>query len=684
MLELSVRQKIILVVVSLSLVALSFGAYLSYASFEAASGRGRYLNPQLARFRSTLETSGAADQVAAAMVARDAELIAALTPKAPPALPAPTPPEGDEPAEGAAPPAPPPAPAVIDPERVADALEKLAATVEQALVPELLVVIDAAGEPLSGPSLTKISKGALRQSRLAAEVRTTLVRPSYAIIEGRPYLVSGAPITGADGKSLGAVIVGRSLQSFFERYAATSGSDKPERQHRVSFLHADGTILASALPREEWGPLGQEWAKGPENHRLAEDGTGKVPVLDVGSVTYDFFDGTVAGYEAMQNPESPIGSLLLVRGRSDKKEERQAKLVELAWTFGVAGVFSILVGLGLARHITRRINRFTEATDDLAAGRGDLTRRIDPGNADELGRLANNLNRVFEQIHTLTSRVQKTAHSVGGSSTELSASSRSMLEGAKTQKIKIENSTAAVTQLSASIQQVAENANEATKVAHKSGQAVQDAIQRLSQIRQTVDDAAGRIGQLGESGKRIGSIVEVIRHISDQTTLLALNAAIEAAHAGDHGRGFAVVAEEVSNLAKRVGRSAKDIEDLIETIRDQTGEAVRAMGVGTREVEEGTHLVTNTLADLRTIIGAVEDTASAVGEQAIASDEIARNMDAVRTIAGDVLTASERAVAAGDDLSHLAAELEDSVQGFKVVRDAGADEPEAKRLPPAS
>ena len=138
---------------------------------------------------------------------------------------------------------------------------------------------------------------------------------------------------------------------------------------------------------------------------------------------------------------------------------------------------------------------------------------------------------------------------------------------------------------------------------------------------------------LGESGKRIGNIVEVIRQISEQTTMLALNAAIEAAHAGEHGRGFAVVADEVSSLAKRVGQSARDIEDLIATIRDQTGEAVRVMQDGSREVEEGTGLVENTLADLKTLVSVIDDTASAVQEQAIASDEIARNMDAVQRIA---------------------------------------------------
>jgi methyl-accepting chemotaxis protein len=316
--------------------------------------------------------------------------------------------------------------------------------------------------------------------------------------------------------------------------------------------------------------------------------------------------------------------------------------------------------------ITRRINRYVAATEDLARGRGDLTRRLDAGGNDELGHLAHNLNAVFGYIDELAAKVQSSAFQVGASSAEISAASKQMLEGAQEQAKKTEGSSAAVTELSASIQQVAENAMEATRVARSSGEAVQKAIARMNQIRETVEGAASRIQELGESGKRIGNIVEVIRQISDQTTLLALNAAIEAAHAGEQGRGFAVVADEVSGLAKRVGQSARDIEDLIATIKEQTSDAVRAMEAGTHEVEAGTTLVTDTLRDLRTLVGVVEDTAQAVQEQAVASDEIARNMDVVQRIAADVLDASEEAVAQGEHLHRLAHALEQSVKGFKI------------------
>jgi methyl-accepting chemotaxis protein len=208
---------------------------------------------------------------------------------------------------------------------------------------------------------------------------------------------------------------------------------------------------------------------------------------------------------------------------------------------------------------------------------------------------------------------------------------------------------------------------------------VQTAIDGMSRIRATVDDAAEKIGAMAESGKRIGNIVEVIRQISEQTTLLALNASIEAAHAGEQGRGFAVVANEVSSLAKRVGQSAKDIEDLIGTIKDQTAEAVSSMQTGTGEVVTGTEMVNRTLGSLKRIVEVIQDTANAVQEQAVVSDEIARNMDAVQKIAAEVLASSEEAVVQGDTLHELAHGLEESVRGFRIDAARGNGSPE---IPP--
>jgi methyl-accepting chemotaxis protein len=238
---------------------------------------------------------------------------------------------------------------------------------------------------------------------------------------------------------------------------------------------------------------------------------------------------------------------------------------------------------------------------------------------------------------------------VGASSAEISAASKQMLSGIKDQSVKIESSTAAITELSASIQQVAENAAQANEDAEKSNVAVTSAVQRMEQIRAAVDDAADKMRELDESSKRIGNIVEVIRQISEQTSLLALNAAIQAAQAGEHGRGFAVVADEVASLARRAGQSAKDIEGADPDHQGADLAAVASMEKGTlRGRQRARSSSRRRSRDLGKLIVVVRDTAQAVQEQAIVSDEIARNMDAVRKIASEVLTGSEESVLQGE------------------------------------
>ncbi|MBA2544101.1 MAG: methyl-accepting chemotaxis protein, partial [Deltaproteobacteria bacterium] len=303
---------------------------------------------------------------------------------------------------------------------------------------------------------------------------------------------------------------------------------------------------------------------------------------------------------------------------------------------------------------------------DMLAGDTDLTQRIAVSSRDETADLAENINQVFSRVHLLASNVQSAALQVGASSSEISAASRTILGGLKDQRSKIESSSAAVTELSASIQQVAGNAARGTTVAEESSTAVNSAVSRMDQIRSAVDLAAAKMRELGESSVRIGNIVDVIRQISEQTSMLALNASIEAAHAGEQGRGFAVVADEVSSLARRVGQSAKDIEVLIQTVREQTSAAIRSMEIGTQEVLTGSALVTSTLIGLTELISVVKETARATQEQAIVSDEIARNMDAVRLIAGEVLHGSEESVIQADRLHELAFSLEESIAGFNL------------------
>jgi methyl-accepting chemotaxis protein len=640
----SVRSKIMGTVLVVSGLGLGLGAGAAIHAVSQAKQRGRYLEVPCRRYAATLNAGSSGDQAAATLLAHDPGLMAAFV--------------------------------AADAEKIKAEAQRLAHSLEGTIAPERAILSDAAGNLYPVGGFVSPYDAQWRESRMYQDlILRGELKSSVAIIARTPYRISGSPIRAGD-RIVGAVVLAKELESYLQEVAKGAAGSRL-RRNRLALVSRTG-VLASSLSEEEDAKLFLSLQKPVE----VPDGDATVPVLRLGDTDFDYWAEPLKGYDRADDPSThEIGQLVLMTERTQPRELGGLPQGML-WVFLAALGCALAVGYVLAVVITHPLRRYIQATEGLVRGQGDLTKRLDAGSRDELGVLAQNLNRVFAKIHTLAAGVQRTAFQVNASSGEISAISKQMLDGAKEQAAKISNSTAAATELSSSIQQVAENAAEATRTARQSGEAVTRAIGRLGRIRSTVDDAAHRIGALGESGKRIGNIVEVIRQISEQTTMLALNAAIEAAHAGEHGRGFAVVADEVSSLAKRTGQSAKDIEDLIATIRDQTSEAVHVMQDGTREVEEGTRLVEATLADLQTLISVIKDTAAAVQEQAIASDEIARNMDVVQRIGTEVLRSSEHAVSQGDRLLTLADELEQSVQGFKIdPARVALDAEELKALP---
>jgi methyl-accepting chemotaxis protein len=652
--KLSLRTKIVATIIGVTLIVVVAGAWKAAEQVRAAERGGAPLERPLKRYVDTLAQVGSGEYAVTRMIASDPALASAL--------------------------------ATADTTALGESVRRIGDVLQSTLVPDLFLISDMNGRVFGVSGIKAPSDAEWRAMRLFHDLRDgRSIRARFAEVGGLGYRISGAQIKNGD-RSVGAVLFGASLDRWFSETIARSSNTDPGKEHRLVLVVGDRQVVASSVPRAQWPQISQALVKPAsleENERrfdvleIADRETGDLQ-------RFDFAKTPVYGYSAGTDPDSiPFGSLYLYRAHERATEKTlDDRFVGLMLVLGFSVLLSIGMGILLAIQITRPLRRYIVATAELGRGQGDLSRRLDVDGNDELGTLATNLNRVFAKIHSLAAAVQRSAFQVNASSGEISTMSRKTLEGAKEQASKITSSTAAVTELSSSIQQVAENAAEATRTAKQSGQAVTRAIERLQQIRRSVEEAAHRIGALGESGKRIGNIVEVIRQISEQTSMLALNAAIEAAHAGEHGRGFAVVADEVSSLAKRTGQSARDIEDLIAAIRDQTGEAVQSMELGTREVEEGTQLVETTLADLKTLISVIDDTASAVQEQAIASDEIARNMDAVQRIAGSVVNSSESAVTEGERLQALAEALEQSVRGFKIDPERVAlDEAELKALP---
>ncbi|HWU90829.1 MAG TPA: HAMP domain-containing methyl-accepting chemotaxis protein, partial [Kofleriaceae bacterium] len=529
------------------------------------------------------------------------------------------------------------------------------------LAPDLFAIFTTGNDLLYTVPKSPLVEPELPQLGAVAQARTgSVFAHRIQMLAGVPYQVSALPIRAskASDQIVGGILIGVRLERYFQEWAEQTDEDAAMRTRPTL---ADGlTVLATAWPAETQR-VDLARALQPDRYVRMVVGQDVRDATKIGDELQDVYGEPYEGYKGLEN--GVIGKLSMTRSRMQLANQAE----HLPWTEIVAGIVaSVAIAFLLAFWVTRPIKQMLRQSRDLLAGETDLTQRIAVTSTDESADLADNINQVFERVHHLATGVQSAAFQVGASSAEISAASRQMLAGLKDQTLKIESSTTAVTELSASIQQVAGNAQQATSVAEQSSTAVTSAVARMEQIRAAVDDAAGKMRDLGESSKRIGNIVEVIRQISEQTSMLALNASIEAAHAGEQGRGFAVVADEVSSLARRVGQSAKDIEALIQTVKEQTQAAIASMEVGTREVLGGSQLVTSTLTGLGELITVVKDTATAVHEQAVVSDEIARNMDAVRNLAGEALHGSEESVVQSERLHELAYELEESIAGFNL------------------
>lgn len=310
---------------------------------------------------------------------------------------------------------------------------------------------------------------------------------------------------------------------------------------------------------------------------------------------------------------------------------------------------------------------------------GDLTAKATV-TEDITGAIADSINFAIDQLRTLVGTINETAVQVAAAAQETQATAMHLADAAEHQAQQITSASAKINEIAASIDEVSKNSAESADVAQRSVQiaakgaeVVRQTIQGMDNIRDQIQETSKRIKRLGESSQEIGSIIELINDISEQTNILALNAAIQAASAGEAGRGFAVVADEVQRLAERASNATKRIEALVATIQSDTNEAVSSMEQTTAEVVAGARLAEDAglaLVEIEKVSNDLADLIQSISEASRQQSAAATNITATMTVIQEITTqtsqgASQTAESIGN-LAQLAADLRRSVADFKL------------------
>lgn len=434
----------------------------------------------------------------------------------------------------------------------------------------------------------------------------------------------------------------------------------------------------------------------------------KAQIMETDLSVYEFGKEMIAGND---------GIIQYTHNNIEKIVSYQ-KFPELGWTLGVSAlteeVFEPVTTLGkitlimsivivvvaiiiltiIAGSIVRAVNVVVEGLRDTAEGEGDLTKRLDTKEKDELGQLAKWFNVFVEKLQGIMSDISSNSIALNNSSNELLDISKQMSAGVSEISQRTMSVSSAAEEMSSNMSSVAAAAEQSSTNIGMVSTATEEMTATIDEIAQNTEKtrvssskvvtkskkASENINNLSSSALEIGKVVETINDISDQTNLLALNATIEAARAGEAGKGFAVVASEIKELAKQTSAATLEIKGKIDGIQKSTQETVA-------EIEEITVSISSVSEMIDTVASAVEEQSVTtreiagnvlqaaqgiqevtenVNQSSVVANEIAQEIGHVNQAVSDMSNNSNQVSSSADGLSHLSEKLKKAVDQFKV------------------
>ncbi len=368
----------------------------------------------------------------------------------------------------------------------------------------------------------------------------------------------------------------------------------------------------------------------------------------------------------------------LVASNGELRAEAQTALILLGlFAASIVGLITwaaLMVIRGISRPMAKIIDSVRRVAD------GDLTTALDSDSKDELGELSLSLNHMIEKFRNSMKQVTEATEQLNATVQQTSSVNEDTNQAIQAQQDETTKMLKSVGKMTTMAQDAANNASgasQAAKDANNEARAGENSMQatvaQIQQVATEMEASCSVIAKLDHESKEIGTVLDVIKGISEQTNLLALNAAIEAARAGEQGRGFAVVADEVRTLASRTQTSAEEIHQMIDKLQSGAREAVEAIDRGTVKVKDSVEQAVATGANLTAITDAVSrmndmntQIAGAVAEQSAVVAEINRNIGQVNDKAEQTAGYSQQTVAVGSEVSQLSDNLQALVAQFRI------------------